>query len=117
MKVREATDRARSLAGATVDESEMLGWLSDCEGRVRESLFGMAGEFEGFTDSDGERELTAKEPYAVLYVYYLSAQIYLSFADMDRYNDYIGLYADTLMDCEDSFVSRNKGKLLPQIYI
>lgn len=99
MTVRECLDRVRATPGAAADEDMMLVWLSDVEGLIFEEIMAHRegapiDGFEGYADSDGEAVLLAKEPYASLYVYYVTAQIYLSYADIARYNTYLALYRD-----------------------
>lgn len=99
MTVRECLDRVRAIPGAAADEDMMLVWLSNVEGMIFEEIIsGREGAplecFEGYTDGDGEAVLLAKDPYSEVYVYYVTAQIYLSYADMARYNNYLSLYRD-----------------------
>lgn len=100
MKVRECFDRVRAIPGIPTTEEEMLSvWLNECEGKVfLDILAGREGapltEFSGYGEDDTEETLVAPEPYAMLYVYYVAAQIYLSLADIARYNVYIGLFMD-----------------------
>lgn len=100
MKVRECFDRVRAIPGIPSAEEDMLTvWLNECEGKVDcEILSGREGApeeaFEGYGEDDGEETLFAKDPYSVLYVYYVAAQVYLSYADMTRYNNYLALFLD-----------------------
>lgn len=99
MTVRECLDRVRAIPGAGADEDMMLAWLSDVEGLIFEEIISRREgapieSFEGYGDGDGEVTLLAKEPYASLYVYYVTSQIYLSYADIARYNTYLALYRD-----------------------
>lgn len=99
MTVRECLDRVRATPGVAADEDMMFGWLSSVEGLIFEEIVkGREGapfeSFEGYTDSDGEVKLIAKNPYSEVYVYYVIAQSYLAFSDMARYNNYLALYRD-----------------------
>lgn len=100
MKIRECFDRVRAIPGIPIaEEDAMMVWLNDCEGRIFDEIIatreGAPMEaFFGYDDEDTEDVLMAKDPYAALYVYYVAAQIYLSFSDMARYNNYIMLYRD-----------------------
>lgn len=99
MTLRELFDRVRAIPGAAADEDMMLTWLNDCEGVIFEEILsareGCDREaFDGYGEEDMEAVLMARDPYSVLYVYFLAAQIYLSYADMARYNNYLALYHD-----------------------
>ena len=100
MKIRECFDRVRAIPGMPNVEEDMLTvWLNECEGKVFcEIVEGREGapleEFEGYGEDDMEETLMVKDPYSSLYVYYLAAQVYLSYADMTRYNNYLALFLD-----------------------
>ena len=100
MKIRECFDRVRAIPGIPqVDEDKILMWLNDCEGVIYEEIIATrAGApeepFFGYDEGSTEDVLMAKDPYSALYVYFLAAQIYLSFSDMARYNNYLLLYRD-----------------------
>lgn len=100
MRVRECFDRVRAIPGMPqVDEDRLLVWLNDCEGLIYDEIIstreGAPDEvFCGYDEGDTEEVLFAKDPYSALYAYYVAAQVYLSFSDMARYNNYLLLYRD-----------------------
>ena len=115
MTIRELFDRVRALPGASADEDMMLMWLNDCEGvifhEILETREGFEDGFDGYSDEDLEAELLAADPYSVLYVYYVVAQTYLSFADIDRYNNFLALYRDAYDEFAGFWARNHRQKL------
>lgn len=115
MKVRECLDRVRAIPGAEADEDMMLTWLNDCEGILFEEIIsareGCEEEvFDGYGAEDTEEILLAKDPYSVVYVYFVAAQIYLSYADMARYNNYLALYRDAYEEFAGYYARHHRQK-------
>ena len=98
MTVNECLTRVRATPGCSADEEMMLTWLSDVEGILFEEVLsgreGAPERFDGYGDEDSDTVLFAKDPYSMLYVYYVVAQSYLHVLDLDRYNTYLALYRD-----------------------
>lgn len=84
--------------GNAFSEKEKIGWLSTLDGVIKEEIINTheghrAIVFNGYTDAtDTNTVLLVREPYADIYLYYLSAMIDLYSGETDRYNSDMTLY-------------------------
>lgn len=101
------------------DDAYKLRWLNEVEGRIVKELLetrmpdvGMEGfEFHSYTEETPlDTELIAKEPYAILYKYYLMAQIDLINEEIDRYHNSAVLFNQAYQDFSDYWCRTHKTK-------
>lgn len=105
MKVQTAIEKADEMRAGNASSTETkIGWLNELDHIIYNDVIlrhvhplvskwwikddqGIHFRpFEDYTESDGEKELIAEDPYAVLYVYWLMAKIDLQAHDYDEYN-------------------------------
>lgn len=104
MQLREMFDRVDETLANDLSAKLKLAWLNDVERLVKEEVFGThimpkhdaekAAAFDGYTEeTPNDTELLVQDPYSVLYVYYLEAQIARANGDVTQQQD-----ATTLFD-------------------
>lgn len=97
MKVREAIDRIDSLKHNTYTNGEKVEWLSRLDGIVKVQIVDTHedGEdivFDGYTETDMEKELLIPMPFDEVYIRWLEAQIDYYNGEIARYNNSMMMY-------------------------
>lgn len=119
MTIGELFAQIDELKPSQYDDSVKTIWLNEIEGRIVKELIevcepdaDMEGfEFHGYTDATPiDTELAAKEPYAVLYRYYLYAMIDLANEETDRYQNNSILFNQAYQDFANYWYRTHKTK-------
>lgn len=107
------------LKPSQYDDAYKLRWLNEVEGRIAKELIETHEtdadmedfEFHGYTEETPiDTELIAKEPYAVLYKYYLLAQIDLTNEEIDRYRNSAIMFNQAYQDFVNYWYRTHKTK-------
>lgn len=121
MTVNQAITRLRSIKPTQFDDATLVGWISEVEEKIyhentcwHEKACGMAPwSYDPVEDLD--TELVIPEPYSVVYLRYLEAQVdyyngeFVRYANsMTMYNTALSEYADwynrTHMPRQDNYI-------------
>jgi hypothetical protein len=119
MTVQSAIERADEMrAGNSAPEEMKIRWLSELDGVIYNDVI-LTHEVEaepymGYKD-DVTKKLIAEEPYDVLYVYWLMAQIDLKASELNKYNNSLALFKDALKDYKAWFNRTHMPKKKAQI--
>lgn len=112
MTIRQALTRCDALQKSTVSQAQKVRWLSEVEGLIHEMILpNREGEpvkpFSGFDDStDLNTQLTAPEPFDVLYIYFLLTRIHFHNDEVERFNNATGLLLEAWVNYAN-YVNRN----------
>ncbi len=100
MTIKEAINRADTLAPNTISESVKAVWLSQLDCAIRKNIW--KTEPSGLRGADQSQEpetvLLADDQHCELYIYWLLAQIALVLGKLPRYNNNIMLYRMALKE-------------------
>jgi hypothetical protein len=119
MTVQSAIERADEMrAGNSAPEEMKIRWLSELDGVIYNDVI-LTHEvkvepYTGYQD-DVTKKLIAEEPYDVLYVYWLMAQIDLKASELNKYNNSLALFKDALKDYKAWFNRTHMPKKKAQI--
>lgn len=110
MTLREAIDRIDGLKHNVFATAEKVAWLSLLDGIVKNEIIdthenGENIEFNGYTESDMERELLIPAPYDEVYIRWLEAQIDYYNGEIARYNNSMMMY-QTAYDSYQRYYNR-----------
>lgn len=111
MTISQAIERIGAVKDSQYDVETMVGWLSDCDGKINEDLRGYHAEHCALERYDPNRmgqELLVPDPYSELYVKYLGAQIDYFNNELERYNNSMVMYNVALSDYYDWYARNNK---------
>lgn len=103
MTIQEAIDRVDTIKPNKYTEAQKITWLSELDGMIHQELIltheGAEDEnFEGYTsETEKTTELLVPYPYCEVYQHYLSSQIDLGNAELDKYNNDKTLYNNAYM--------------------
>ena len=102
MTIYEAITASQDLTGAIIDDSTMVRWLSDVDGKLTVDFF-KEYNWEAYTDSDkgtaeSSKELIVPHPWDELYVFYLEAMTYYTNGEYDRYNNAMTMFNNALTE-------------------
>lgn len=106
MTIAEALSKVDRLRPNQVSAADKLGWLSDCDAFLLESVVRTHGadadvpaEFAGYgAHTDQETSLLAGPPYDEMYLFYLYMQIDLVNMELGKYNNDRALYLARMGD-------------------
>ena len=100
MTIADAISQANELRPNTFSTREKINWLRRAESMIHRTVlchYSGTPEFEEFGQSAAmERELVVPEPWSILYVHWLEAQIHYANGEYDRYNNAITVFNDNL---------------------
>lgn len=101
MTVQQAIERVNMMrAGNSVSDDMKITWLNELDHTIYNDVIlthqSSASKFVDYTD--GTSELIAESPYDVMYVYWLMAQIDLAVTELNKYNNSLALFKETLRD-------------------
>ena len=91
MTVMEAIEEVDKLKPNLFDVANKISWLSRLDYRVYHELWethqhDTLPEYNGYTKDDTDTELLVEEPWAEMYVFYLSAMIDFHNMEYDGFN-------------------------------
>ena len=102
MTVQDAIERANSMRSGNSASDEMkIKWLTELDNVLyNDVVLTHEREMEKYNseDYDANKKLIADEPYDVLYVYWLMAQIDLFSSELNKYNNSLMLFKNALGD-------------------
>lgn len=117
MTICQAIEKLDQLKPNTLQDEEKVAWLSEVDGRIHREIFlthedNPAGcVFVPYDCCDDmHKQLLAREPYADLYHYYLSAMIDLATRDTESYTDNMILYNKGYREFEDHWTRTHMPK-------
>ena len=100
MTLIEAINRADNLTVNGYSQSEKIAWLSELDGRIKESVIdkhegGEAVEWVGYNDDTPlDTELLIPKPYDSAYIDWIISKIEYANGEIVRYNNYITRFND-----------------------
>lgn len=99
MTVQEALDALEALKPHPYAPEHLLRELQRLDGRIQREVHagreGGGDPLPAYTlDGAAEQALRVPEPYDLLYIHYLMAQVALWNGEMERYNQYAQLFAE-----------------------
>lgn len=111
MKVKEAIAEADALKPNVITPSQKIKWLSRLDLRVKQSVLDThlynEGEteptFTGYTDDSMETELLVPEPYAEMYIHWLSAQIDFANIEYEGFNAANAMFESVFGDYRNAY--------------
>lgn len=97
MTIMEAIYRIDEVKPNSYSQSEKIKWLSALDGIVKKDIIDTheGGEevvFEGYEDSDLNKELLVPAPYDDVYLRWLEARMDYANGEFSRYNNSITMY-------------------------
>lgn len=98
MTIMEAISRVNDRKHNTVGQEEKLAWLSQVDMSIKRQIIdthegGEGTVFDGYSsDTDLETQLLVPQPFDIIYLHWLEAQIDYRNGEPDRYNASIMLY-------------------------
>lgn len=124
MKVIEAINEADSLKANALPLSMKIKWLSRLDLRIMREIVDTheynEGEeeisFDGYTDEDTEEELLAPEPYAEMYIHWLSAQIDYYNMELDGFNAANAMFESVYENFRNAYNASHKPKTARKKY-
>lgn len=124
MKVIEAINEANSLKANALPLSMKIKWLSRLDLRIMREIVDTheynEGEeeisFDGYTDEDTEKELLAPEPYAEMYIHWLSAQIDYYNMELDGFNAANAMFESVHENFRNAYNASHKPKTARKKY-
>lgn len=122
MTVQNALERANDMrAGNSATDEMKIRWLSELDGIIYNDVIlthhtdrKPYDGYERYKDDMGT-ELIAEEPYDVLYVYWLMAQIDLAASELNKYNNSLALFKEALKDYKAWYNRTHMPVAKPQI--
>ena len=100
MTIGDAITQVNELRPNTYTAREKINWLRRVENMVYRTVlahYNGTPEYEDFgADTALDRQLIVPEPWNVLYVHWLEAQIHYANGEYDRYNNAITVFNDNL---------------------
>lgn len=110
MLISEAIAQSTALTGQVVDNSVLVRWLSEIDGRLAFEFY-RTGAWTPYDPTDDlGSELLVPFPWDGFYVHHLEALIYFSDGEYDRYDNARTLSEKTLADFR-SFMQRTQAKI------
>ena len=119
MTIGELFAQVDELKPSRYDDTVKMIWLNEVEGRIVKELIEVCVpdadmeefSFQEYTDSTPiDTTLIAKEPYAVLYRYYLYSMIDLTNEETDRYQNNAMLFNQAYQDFANYWYRTHKTK-------
>lgn len=97
MTIMEAIYRIDEVKPNSYSQSEKIKWLSALDGIVKNDIIdthegGEGVVFEGYEDSDLNKELLVPAPYDDVYLRWLEARMDYANGEFSRYNNSITMY-------------------------
>lgn len=93
MTISEAINQADELRPNTYTSRQKVGWLRRCEAMILKTVLCSRRDLEDFDimqdDPAMDTPLIVPEPWCVLYVHWLEAQMHYANGEYDRYNNAI----------------------------
>lgn len=116
MTIQEAIAKVDSLKPNQYKQPEKLEWLNEVDGKIYKELIlthdnpdELSWESYG-VNTDVSMELLAKEPYATLYIHYLSAKIDWYNGEYGRYNNEMAAYNEAYQEYAN-YICRTYGSV------
>ena len=118
MKINEAINEADSLEPNQYTYQDKITWLSRLDLQVKNEVFDThhynAGEtpveFEGYSEDDGDVDLLVGEPFAEMYIYWLSAQINYHNREYDGFNAANAMFDSVYQNFKNKYHAEHKPK-------
>lgn len=119
MTIKEAITQTDFVKPNQYGDQEKTRWLSQIDGMIWNEVVSHYEEGETPTPyqypKDAAKELLVPDPYADLYIKYLSAQIDFSNAEYGRYNNgmvlFNAIYTAFQNDCRIKYLPKQKNRL------
>ena len=99
MTLREVIGLVRETKPNQYTDTQMVGWLSECDSAIfteiiatHEAVQGMPESFSGYTEADLDRQLLVRGPYEIMYRHFLESRIDLYNKETGNYNTTSALY-------------------------
>lgn len=99
MTLREVIELVRATKPNQYTDTQMVGWLSECDSAIyteiiatHEAVPGMPDGFHGYTDADLDKQLLVKGPYEIMYRHFLESRIDLYNKETNNYNTTSALF-------------------------